>query len=144
MGFAAWLVESMNGTIKSISFTKQDPHTFHGGECFCLIVGVLRGPGAPGVQPDDPTITVLNKGNLLVWVDHLTGYSIENGEDGFHFTVSKDGVVQLTAKLIDNGYSSEFVLVAMPARHRRQARNLLRQRELALLRRINCETITRS
>ena len=107
--------ESVNNTIKSISFTKQDPHTFHGGECFRLMVAVLCGPGAPEVQPDDPTITVLDKGDHLVWIDHLTGYFIENGEDGFYFTASKNGVVQLTGKLIDDCYSTEFVLVASAA-----------------------------
>jgi hypothetical protein len=67
----------------------------------------MRGPGGKGIVADDPTIRVGNDG---VWHDSVTGCSIDSGEDGFHFTAKRNGVVVLTASLILEKYSSEFKL----------------------------------
>src|ERR1700722_14092786 len=58
-GSRAVNVEGEGSQIKSISFVKQPPHSWHGGECFTLVIGVLRGlcgkdiGGQPEIHGDD-------------------------------------------------------------------------------------------
>ena len=82
----------------SITFTK-DPESFHGGECFSLIILVLRGPGAPAVKADDPNIKVTEKGDAITWTDRISGYSVSEGAEGFNFTARRNGKVQVTAEV---------------------------------------------
>src|ERR1700728_1714048 len=64
-GSRAINVEGNGSQIKSISFVKQHPQSFHGGECFTLVIGVLRGPGGKDIG-GDPEIHVDDNG---VWHD---------------------------------------------------------------------------
>jgi hypothetical protein len=59
-----------------------------------------------------PGITVVDKGADTIWADRETGCSIDSGEDGFHFTVTKNGQLILTAYLKFGMDESEFVLNA--------------------------------
>ena len=114
-GFRGVEVEYQGSQIKSISFIKQDPHNFHGGECYSLILGVLRGPGG-NIDADDNgvkgiTVTDSGDGSNFIWHDSVTGCEISSGgKDGFHYTVTRDGSMVLTASLIFGQYSSEFKL----------------------------------
>ena len=96
--------------IKSIAFTKKDPESFHGGECFSLIIMVLRGPGAPAVKAEDPNIKVTEKGDAITWTDRISGYSVSKGTEGFNFTARRNGKVQVTAKYDEIPHGSKFVL----------------------------------
>jgi hypothetical protein len=109
-GFRGVNVEYEESHISSISFVKQDPHIFHGGECFSLVIGVLRGPEGKEIIGGDPAIRVDDDG---VWHDSITGCVIDSGRDSFHFTAKRSGVVVLTASLIPGKYSSEFKLVSV-------------------------------
>jgi hypothetical protein len=103
-------IDAANSHIKSISFVKRNPESFHGGECFVLVITVLRGPGAPAVKADDPEIKVTDKGDTTIWTDHLTGYSVEDAGPGFMYTARHDGVVRVTAKWVEGKHDSKFVL----------------------------------
>lgn len=59
-----------------------------------------------------PGINVIDKGDDTIWTDSETGCSIDSGEDGFHFTVTKNGQLVLTAYLKFDSHESEFVLNA--------------------------------
>jgi hypothetical protein len=93
-----------------LTYTKHEGHSFHGGECYVLILRAIR-----GAEPatDDSGIVGVNvelTKDDAIWHDSVTGCSISSGgEDGFHFTVTdRAGKVVLTAHL--EGYS-KFVLV---------------------------------
>jgi hypothetical protein len=103
-------VDAANSHIKSISFVKRNPQSFHGGECFVLVITVLRGPGAPAVKGDDPEIKVTSEGDTTIWTDQLTGYSVDDAGPGFKYTARHDGVVRVTAKLVEGQHDSKFVL----------------------------------
>jgi hypothetical protein len=107
-GSRAVNVEGDGSQIRSISFVKQHPHVFHGGECFTLVIGVLRGPAGKDLG-GDPSIHVDDDG---VWHDSITGCAIDSGQDSFSFTAKRNGVVVLRASLISGKYSSEFKLVS--------------------------------
>ena len=112
-GSRAVSVERTGSQISSISFVKQNPHSFHGGECFCLILQVIRGrrfTQSELSQSQLPGINIVDKGNDVIWNDSETGCSIDSGEDGFHFTVTKNGQLVLTAYLKFDSHESEFVL----------------------------------
>jgi hypothetical protein len=81
---------------------KQHPQSFHGGECFTLVIGVLRGPGGKDIG-GDPEIHVDDNG---VWHDSITGCAIDSGQDSFSFTAKRSGVVVLRASLIAGKSSS--------------------------------------
>ena len=114
-GSRAVNVERTGSEISSISFIKQDPHNFHGGECFCLILQVIRGrefTHSELSQHQLPGINVVDKGHDTIWEDSETGCSIDSGEDGFHFTVTQNGRLILTAYLKFGAHQSEFVVNA--------------------------------
>ena len=73
-GSRAVNVEGEGSQIKSISFVKQHPHSWHGGECFTLVIGVLRGPGGKDIG-GEPEIHVDDNG---VWHDSITGCDVAN------------------------------------------------------------------
>jgi hypothetical protein len=98
--------------IKGISFAKESPQVFHGGECFYLMIMVLRGPGAPELKPDSADVKVVQKGNAEVWIDSISGYSVDSGSDGLHFSARRDGVVQLTGKVVAGQDGDVFVLTS--------------------------------
>jgi hypothetical protein len=106
-------IDAANSHIKSISFVKRNPESFHGGECFVLVITVLRGPGASAVKPDDPEITVTSKGDTNIWTDQLSGYSVDDAGPGFKYTARHDGVVRVTAKLVEGHHDSKFVLTGV-------------------------------
>jgi hypothetical protein len=78
-----------------------------------LVITVLRGPGAPAVKPDDPEITVTSKGDTNIWTDQLSGYSVDDAGPGFKYTARHDGVVRVTAKLVEGHHDSKFVLTGV-------------------------------
>ena len=96
--------------IKSITFLKKEPDSFHGGECFALIVTVLRGPGAKPVEADSPDIKVVEKGDVITWNDRVSGYSVQQAAEGFNFTARHNGAVRVTAKWYEMPHGSKFVL----------------------------------
>ena len=96
--------------VKSITFMKKEPASFHGGECFGLILTVLRGPGAPEIKADDPNIKVTEKGDAITWTDRLSGYSVTEAAEGFNFTARRNGVVTVTANWGEIPRGSKFVL----------------------------------
>ena len=103
-------IASSNGHIKSVAFVKRNPETFHGGECFALIMMVLRGPGAPTLKGDDADITVTSKGDTTIWTDKRTGYSVDDSGPDFGYFAKLKGVVRVTAKLVEGKNDSKFVL----------------------------------
>lgn len=103
-------IDSANAHIKSIAFVKHNPQSFHGGECFVLVIMVLRGPGAPILKGDDPEIKVTSQGDTTIWTDQLTGYSVDDAGPGFKYTARHSGVVRVTAKLVEGQHDSKFVL----------------------------------
>jgi hypothetical protein len=112
-GSRAVNIERIGSQISSISFIKEDPHSFHGGECFCLIVQVLRGrefTHSEWSQDRLPGITVVDKGDDTIWVDSETGCAIDLG--GSRFMVTKNGKLILTAYLKSGSDESELVLKA--------------------------------
>jgi len=96
--------------IGSITFTKKEPESFHGGECFDLILTVLRGPGAAVLKADDPDIKVTEKGEVITWTDRLSGYSVTQAAEGFNFTARRNGKVTVTATWGEIPHGSKFVL----------------------------------
>src|SRR5260370_29619590 len=84
-------IASSNGHIKSLSFVKRNPESFHGGECFALIIMVLRGPGAPMLKGDDADIKVTSKGDTTIWTDKLTGYSVDYAGADFGYSAWRTG-----------------------------------------------------
>jgi hypothetical protein len=96
--------------IKSITFIKKEPASFHGGECFALIVTVLRGPGAKPVEAESPDIKVADKGDVITWNDGVSGYSVQQAAEGFDFTARHNGAVRVTAKWCEIPHGSKFVL----------------------------------
>jgi hypothetical protein len=103
-------IASSNGHIKSLSFLKRNPESFHGGECFVLMIMVLRGPGAPMVKAEDPNIEVTSKGDTTIWTDKLTGYSVDDGGADFGYSAKLKGVVRVKAKLVEGKNDTRFVL----------------------------------
>jgi hypothetical protein len=89
---------------------KKEPDSFHGGECFALIVTVLRGPGAKPVEAESPDIEVAEKGDVVTWNDRLSGYSVQQAAEGFNFTARHNGAVRVTAKWYEIPHGSKFVL----------------------------------
>ena len=91
--FGAASAQYVAGKIKTITFSAGPKGNFHGDQCFELILEVLRG------AKDNPDLTG-NTPNVdfgdTVWVDHETGCVITVVKP-FHFIVTKDGVVVLTA-----------------------------------------------
>ena len=83
---------------------------FHGGECFGLILTVLRGPGAPEIKADDPSIKVTEKGEVTTWTDRLSGYSVTEAAEGFNFTARRNGIVTVTTNWGETPHGSKFVL----------------------------------
>jgi hypothetical protein len=109
-------IASSNGHIKSVSFVKRNPESFHGGECFVLVIMVLRGPGAPMLKGDDADIKVTSKGDTTIWTDKLTGYSVDEGGAYFGYSAKLKGVVRVTAKLVEGKSDSRFVLTDVKER----------------------------
>jgi hypothetical protein len=103
-------VDAANSHIKRFSFVKRNPESFHGGECFVLVITVLRGPGAPAVKADDPEIKVISQGDTTIWTDQLTGYSVDDAGPGFKYSARHDGVVRVTAKWVEGKHDNKFVL----------------------------------
>lgn len=119
-------VDYAMANIKNITFQKLDREgQFNEGECFSLIIMVLRGPGAPAVKAEDPNIQVTKKGGENNWTDRISGYSVTEAGSRFGFndpdvrilfSVRRNGKLQVTAnyyKLLFNrksGPISEFVL----------------------------------
>ena len=71
-GSRAVNIERTGSEISSISFIKQDPHSFHGGECFSLILQVIRGRGLTHSELSQnqlPGINVVDKGDDTIWAD---------------------------------------------------------------------------
>jgi hypothetical protein len=96
--------------IKSVTFVKPAPASFHPAECFALIVMVLRGPGVPMLRPDSGNIKFIDNGNTTVWTDRLSGYSIDGDRADMRFTARRHGAVQLTAKVIKARDGDSLVL----------------------------------
>jgi hypothetical protein len=96
--------------IKTVTFTKPAPASFHPAECFALIVMVLRGPGVPMLRPDSGNIKFFDNGNTTVWTDRLSGYSIDGDRAHMRFTARSHGVVRLTAKVIKARDGSDLIL----------------------------------
>jgi hypothetical protein len=103
-------IVSGNGHIKSVAFVKQNPQSFHGGECFALIIMVLRGPGAPMLKGDDADIKVTSEGDTTIWTDKLTGYSVDDSGSDFGFFAKLKGVVRVKASVVEGKNDSRFVL----------------------------------
>jgi hypothetical protein len=96
--------------IKTVTFIKPAPASFHPAECFALIVMVLRGPGVPMLRPDSGNIKFFDNGNTTVWTDRLSGYSIDGDRAHMQFTARSHGVVRLTAKVIKARDGSDLIL----------------------------------
>lgn len=80
-----------------------------------MILQVIRGrefTHSELSQNQLPRITVVDRGDDTIWADSESGCSIDSGEDGFHFTVTKNGLLILTAYLKFASTESEFVLNA--------------------------------
>src|SRR5271168_899195 len=71
--FGGAFVVTENGQL-SIQFKKTKPGGFHGGECFALVIDLLRGPEGRAVQADDASITVCDEG----WSDRVTGFLVKD------------------------------------------------------------------
>jgi hypothetical protein len=114
-GFRGVAIEyGTNRSISSISFIKQNPHNFHGGECMALILMVLRGSDDYKFDQSDVTFAS-GAGDSSTWIDRKTNNKISSGEgaDFFHFTATNNGRLLLTAWMIGaDKSSSEFVLRA--------------------------------
>jgi len=104
------IVAFSKSQVKSITFLKKEPASFHGGECFGLILTVLRGPDAPEIKADDPNIKVTEKGEVITWTDRLSGYSVTQAAEGFNFTARRNGKVTVTANWGEIAHGSKFVL----------------------------------
>ena len=99
-----------NRQIKSVTFIKPAPASFHPAECFALIVMVLRGPGVPMLRPDSGEIKFVDDGNTSVWTDRVSGYSINGDRANMRFTAQRHGAVRLTAKVIKARDGSDLIL----------------------------------
>jgi hypothetical protein len=104
------MIASSNGHIKSVAFVKPNPQSFHGGECFALIIMVLRGPGAPVLHGDDADIKVTSKGDTTIWTDKTTGYSVDDSGPDFGFFAKLKGVLRVKASVVEGKNDSRFVL----------------------------------
>jgi hypothetical protein len=100
-----------NRQIKSVTFIKPAPASFHPAECFALIAMVLRGPGVPLLRPDSD-IKFLDQGNTTIWTDRVSGYSIDGNRAAMRFTAERHGVIHLTAKVIKTRDDSDLILTA--------------------------------
>jgi hypothetical protein len=98
--------------IKSVTFIKPAPASFHPAECFALILMVLRGPGVPMLRPDSGDVKFFDNGNTTVWSDRLSGYSIDGDRADMRFTARRHGVVRLTAKVVKARDGSDLILTA--------------------------------
>jgi hypothetical protein len=110
-------VDRAGSQISRITFSKFEDHTFHGGECYTLILEVLRGSDGSELGGESiPGVTIKeDKSNSLgmpIWEDSQTGCSIKWTGD-FRFTVTRNGRIVLTAHLTSSGNTSRFVLVPL-------------------------------
>lgn len=99
-----------NGVIKSLSIFKvSSVERFHGGECFGLILELLRGPANPVSMDDNGIVGITTHPSPgdpygYVWHDALTGVDIvSGGNDGFYYIASRNGKVLLTANIVSHG-----------------------------------------
>jgi hypothetical protein len=99
-----------NRRIKSVTFIKPAPASFHAAECFALIVMVLRGPRVPMLRPDSGEIEFFDNGNTSVWTDRVSGYSIDGDRTHMRFSAQRHGAVRLTAKVIKTRDDSDLIL----------------------------------
>lgn len=101
-----------------LTYTKHDPHSFHGGECYGLILRAIRGAepqvddnGVVGITVQDADTNNAYGYKPTIWHDSITGCDIsDGGESGFDFTVTKGGKVVLTAHWAQHGHTSTFTL----------------------------------
>lgn len=110
-------VDRAGSQITRVTFSKFEDHNFHGGECYTLILEVLRGSdgselgGAsiPGVAIKDDKSNSLG---MPIWEDSQTGCSIK-WTGNFRFTVTRNGRTVLTAHMTSGGNATRFVLVPL-------------------------------
>jgi hypothetical protein len=98
--FGAASAQYDHGKIKTITFYAGPHGNFHGPQCFELIVEVLRGPNG-----DDKNVDYGENGEGP-WVDYETGCIITMDNEtrpgvAWHFTVTKNGSIILTAEMIE-------------------------------------------
>ncbi len=108
-------VERKGPEISSITFSKFEDHSFHGGECYTLILEVLRGSDGSELGGESiPGVTIKedrsNSIGMPIWEDSQTGCAIEWTGD-FRFTVTRNGQSILTAHLTSDADATRFVLV---------------------------------
>jgi hypothetical protein len=99
--FGAATAQYVHGKIKTITFSAGPHGNFHGPQCFRLILEVLRGPDATNYDNVD-----YGEGGEGPWVDHETDCVITMDDttgplQTWHFTVTKNGSVVLTAQMIE-------------------------------------------
>jgi hypothetical protein len=102
--------ENGSGQIVQITLTKHEPQTFHGGECYDIILTVLRGAELPVGTDGIPGVTI----DGGVWKDSVTACDVAETGD-FQFTVTQNGKVVLTAHWQGNGTLAQFVIVPLVA-----------------------------
>jgi hypothetical protein len=110
-------VERRGSVITRITFSKFEDHNFHGGECYSLILEVLRGSDGAELNGDSiPGVTIVdtheNNLGMPIWKDSQTGCEIHWVGD-FRFKVTRNGKTIMTAFLTGSGSTSRFVLIPL-------------------------------
>lgn len=112
-------IERQGSRITRITFSKFEEQNFHGGECYALILEVLRGSDGTDLGGDKiPGLTVIetNENDIgsPIWKDDRTGSEIHWIGD-FQFKVTRNGKTIMTAYLTydKKAHASRFILTPL-------------------------------